>query len=293
VLDGRHPRENAKNQRMKGRTVSKSIMMLDHPAWLLGDDGRARRAFRSLDAIWSVVCTPGPAGRGHVIEVVRLAGGSDVAPVVDTIDPATLTGDTVVCGPLRDDGQVGRVRNPDIWEALGTSVIRQVIRAEQARKLYRRFCETYGERHDTVAGPAWLFPTTETVLTLSDGEFADLGMKFFRVALRNSAEAFVKTGDYWATLPPAELVRAVQEPRRIGPWTAGATVADVTNDYSLYPFADLAVRTWAGKLTPSMSWPETEREFGRTWRAMAGTQLSEWTLLTLAWGVRHANGVAL
>lgn len=80
---------------------------------------------------------------------------------------------------------------------------------------------------------------------------------------------------------------------RIGPWTAGATVADVANDFSLYPFADLAVRTWAGTLAPSVSWPETEREFGRIWQAMAGAQLSEWTLLTLAWGVRHATGVAL
>jgi hypothetical protein len=50
-------------------------------------------------------------------------------------------------------------------------------------------------------------------------------------------------------------------PRSVG---VLATVADVTNDYSLYPFADLA--------------PETEHEFGRTWRAMACAQLSEWTL---------------
>jgi DNA-3-methyladenine glycosylase II len=277
----------------KGSPVPEMIMMLDHPAWVLAEDGRARRAFRSAGAVWSVVCTPRAARIGHVVDVARVSGDTDVPPAFDVVNPHQLAGPDSICEPLRVDGPVGRVRNPDLWEALATSVIRQVIRAGQARKLYRKFCDVYGERVETAAGPASLFPTPETVLNLSDDEFATLGMKFFRRALRAVAEAYLKTGHNWAGLPATQLLVEIQTVPRIGPWTAGATVADVTNDYSLYPYADLAVRTWAQRLAPSVPWPETEREFGRTWQAMAGERLSDLTLLTLAWGVRHANGVAI
>ncbi|UOZ03381.1 hypothetical protein [Amycolatopsis sp. WQ 127309] len=267
-------------------------MMLDHPGWLRDDTGRARRVLRSAGAVWAVVCSPAPE-RGHLVEVAPLAGDTDVAPVVDTIDPQLLVGDAAVCDPLRAVGPVARLRTCDVWEALGTAVTRQVIKAANARENYRRFCETHGERYDTAAGPAWLFPTPETVLALSDDEFAALRMTFFRDGLRSAAEASLKAADDWAGMTGEQLVAAVQGVRRIGPWTAGATVADVTNDYSLYPFADLAVRTWAGKLAPSVDWPKPEPDFGWLWQAMAGAQLSEWTLLTLAWGVRHATGVAI
>jgi DNA-3-methyladenine glycosylase II len=138
-----------------------------------------------------------------------------------------------------------------------------------------------------------LFPSPEAVLALSDDEFDVLCMKFFRGGLRSAAGASLKAAADWTGMTGEQLVAAAPGVRRIGPWTAGATLADVTNDYSLYPFADLAVRTWAGKLAPSVSWPKSESEFGRLWQAMAGAQLSEWTLLTLALGVRHATGVAL
>ncbi|MFB9687282.1 hypothetical protein [Amycolatopsis plumensis] len=272
--------------------MSQPIMMLDHPGWLRGDDGHARRVLRSAGSVWSVICAPA-ADRGQLVDVVRLAGDTDVAPVVDVIDPRTLMGDPLVCDPLRADGPVARVRTPDVWEALGTAVARQVIKAATARENYRRFCETYGERYDTAVGPAWLFPSPETVLALSDDEFKAARMKFFRDGLRSAAEASLKAADDWAGMAGEQLAAALQSVRRIGPWTAGAAVADVTNDYSLYPFADLAVRTWARKLAPSVDWPKPEPEFGRLWQAMAGAQLSEWTLLTLAWGVRHATGVAL
>lgn len=270
----------------------KIAMMLDHPGWVTGVDGRARRAFRSAGSIGSVVCTPHATDGTHAVDLV-FVGEAGERPAVDVIDPNDLTTSAAIREPLRLDGPVGRLRNPDLWEALATSTIRQVIRADQARKLYRAFCEAYGDQVDTPAGPARLFPTSETVLALSDAEFADLGLRFFTKKLRAGAEAYQKSGQDWASLPAAELVGAVQATRGIGPWTAGATVADVTNDYSLYPFADLAVRTWARRLAPSWAWPDNEREFGRAWQALAGEQLSALTLLTLAWGVRHASGVAL
>lgn len=267
-------------------------MMLDHPGWLRGTDGRARRVLRSANTVWSVICSPAPEG-GHTVDMVCLAGSADRAPRVDTVYPENLTGDPTVCAPLLADGPVARVRTTDVWEALGTAITRQVIKAATARDNYRRFCETHGQQYDTAAGPAWLFPAPEVVLDLPDEAFDALRMKFFRDGLRAAADAALTAAADWADMTGDRLVDAVQSVRRIGPWTAGATVADVTNDYSLYPFADLAVRTWAGKLAPSVDWPKPEPEFGRVWQTMAGAQLSEWTLLTLAWGVRHATGVAL
>ncbi len=72
---------------------------------------------------------------------------------------------------------------------------------------------------------------------------------------------------------------------RIGPWTAGAAVADYSNDFTCYPYADLAVRTWAKRAAPSYPWPDSEQELGRLWQRLAGDQFATLTLLTLAWGV--------
>jgi DNA-3-methyladenine glycosylase II len=226
------------------------------------------------------------------VRIDRTTGSGD-KPVLDVLDPTKLAGPDKVVQPLREAGSVGRLRNPDLWDASATSIVRQVIRAGQARKLYRAFSQAHGEHVTTSAGDTWLFPTPQAVLSLPEEEFARLGMAFKRRPLRNAAEAYLEFGTKWSELSPTELLNEVQSVPRIGPWTAGATVADVTNDYALYPFADLAVRTWAKRLAPERTWPDTEPEFARVWQRLAGDQLSEWTLLTLAWGVRHANGVAL
>lgn len=270
-----------------------ATMMLDHPAWLTADDGRARRAFRSGAGVWSVVCTPRLDGTGHAVDVACVLGESAAAPLVDVIDPSMLTAPVEIGGPLRAAGPVGRLRNPDLWDALATSIVRQVIRAAQARQLYRGFCQSHGDEIETSAGSAWLFPSPETVLSLPDVEFARLGLAFKRRPLRAAAEAYLECGKEWADVPSVRLIAELQTVPSVGPWTAGATVADITNDYSLYPFADLAVRTWATSLAPALSWPSDEPTFAKLWQGLAGDQLSMWTLLTLAWGVRHANGVAV
>lgn len=262
-------------------------LMTDHPSWLPADCGAAYRAVRVGAAVWALTCTIADSG-GVDTEAVRLAGRGE-KPVVDVIDPGSLAGPKTMIMGLRKAGTVGRWRNPDLWDALATSIIRQVIRAGQARKLYRAFCRAHGDAVTTPLGQTWLIPTPQTVLDLPDAEFARLGMAFKRRPLRAAAEAVVEFGPKWSELAPSDLLTEVQTVPRIGPWTAGATVADLTNDYALYPYADLAVRTWAKTLAPGRSWPETEPEFARVWARLAGEQLSEWTLLTLAWGVRHAH----
>ncbi|MFJ6675925.1 hypothetical protein ACIQMJ_32905 [Actinosynnema sp. NPDC091369] len=104
--------------------------------------------------------------------------------MLDVVDPDGLTGTDEVVDVLRAAGTVGRRHNPDLWDALVTSIIRQVIRAGQARKLYRTFCEAHGEEVLTPHGPAWLFPTPEAALALPDDEFTDLEMAFKRRPLK-------------------------------------------------------------------------------------------------------------
>ncbi|WP_198943360.1 DNA glycosylase family protein [Actinokineospora bangkokensis] len=145
----------------------------------------------------------------------------------------------------------------------------------------------------TDAGTAWAFPRPEVVLGLTDADFAGLRMTFFRTALRAAAEAVTKRGEEWSALPADELVPALCTIPRIGPWSAGAAVADHTNRFDLYPYGDLAVRTWAARLAPSIDWPADEKAFAARWASMTGDHLSDLTLLTLAWGVRHATGGAV
>lgn len=268
-----------------------SVVMTDHPAWQSDSEGKAFRAVRCGASVWVLTCRPCESGSGYETAAEPVSDAGD-PPVVDVIDPAALIGPAAVVAPLCEMGEVARWRNPDPWDALATAVIRQVIRAGQARVLYRTFCRGHGQPVMTPSGQTWLFPTPQTVLDLPDAAFGLLGMAFKRRPLRALAEAVLKSGQCWADLDPASLVAQVQAVPRIGPWTAGASVADLTNDYALYPFADLAVRTWATRLAPGRTWPQTEPEFAQVWTRLAGDQVSALTLLTLAWGVRHADNTA-
>jgi len=262
-----------------------TFTMTEQAAWQLGPEGPGRVFALPDGGRWLVTVTPnGP-------ELHPLVHG-DSRPQIDVAVPYGLSLGEVpeLSAALAELGPVARFRNPDLWDALGTAIIRQVIRAAQAKKLYRAFCTAYGERVELPGGDSYmLFPAPETVLKLSDEEFADLGMAFKRRPLRAAAEAYLERGDKWRELTPSVLVDELQVVPRIGPWTASAAVADWSNDFALYPYTDLAVRTWARRAAPSSPWPDDETSFGRLWRRLAGERLSDLTLLTLAWGSRHGE----
>lgn len=265
-------------------------VMLDHPSWITDNHGTSRRAVRIGASASLVVATP--RSDGMDVEVFRVRG-RHAEPRMDVFDPADLRGRDDLAAPLRRVGPVARLANPDPWDAVATAIIRQVIRAGQARKLYRSLCSEHGEEVATSFGTATLFPTAEALLALPDEEFKRLGLAFKRAPLRAAARAFLDLGQTWTEMDARQLMDELQGIPRIGPWTAKATVTDLTNDYALYDYADLAVRTWAARLNPEHTWPDDAATFAREWEAATGNQLSAWTALTLAWGVRNANGVAL
>lgn len=260
------------------------LVMTDHPAWRTIDRNRVRVFATPDNDTWIAQVTDG------TLDLTSLQNAT-AAPLSDLFLPVPGIRHGVAAQLLTELNSVApvrRFRNPDLWDAIGTAIIRQVIRASHAKKLYRVFCEAHGERVETEN--QWefnLFPTPAQTLALSDGEFALLGMTFKRRALRNAAEAFIEHGKSWQAMPPRELASALTRVKGIGPWTTGAAVADFTNDWSLYPYSDMAVRTWAARANPSTEWPSAEATFAARWKLLCGPHLSSMTLLTLAWGSHH------
>jgi DNA-3-methyladenine glycosylase II len=264
---------------------SYSSVMTDHPAWTRAG-GRALvrampaggHALARTDGKTVTWCCPHAAVSAPDPGVFALPG-----PTARDIPELGLA--------LGSLGAVARFANPSLWDAIGTAIIRQVVRAAQARVQYQALCAAHGTPVRCGAAAGWLFPSPETVLNLGDAEFAVVGLAFKRNALRAAAAAFTARHCAWEAMPPAELATALVTVRRVGPWTAGAAVADWSNDFAAYPCGDLAVRTWAGRAAPSAAWPGDEPGFSRRWRQAAGPHLADLTLLTLAWGGSHAREI--
>lgn len=249
--------------------------MLEHPAWHTTIDGPSARAMRTPTGTWQIIASGDCQ--------MTLINGDGAPPVIDVYDPAALD-DIALPAALRAElqelGPVRRVRNADLWDALVTAIIRQVIRAGQAAKMYQALLSAVGQP----AGDVWLTPTAEQILSMPPDLFTILGMAFKRRPLQAAAEGYLQHHREWTAIPGDALVKALQTVPRIGPWTAGAAVADYTGDFALYPYGDLAVRTWARRADPASAWPDDEPSFASTWQHLAGPHVSTLTALTLAWG---------
>lgn len=268
-----------------------TTIITEHPAWHTTPDGGQARLVEHKGAAWLAMWDQ---QREHLL--LRPLGGDPVEqpPVAYTspIDLPTAPEPSPLLDALVRLGTVARLTNPSLWDSIVTAIFRQVVTAKQARKRHHTFYRAYGRSFTTPAGELALTPTPETILGLSDDGFAAVGAMFNRTALRAAAEAYLEHGDHWTTLDPESLIKELDEVPRIGPWTAAAAAADFTGDFSLYPHGDLAVRTWAGKAAPGLSFPSSDREFEALWRrwAPARNQLHALTLFTLTWGSHDLNG---
>ena len=165
------------------------------------------------------------------------------------------------------------------WEALGTAVIRQVIRAGQARKVWHQLAVVLAKPDD----PIGRFPSAERFLAASEPELAQAGLGFKIRTLRTVAEACQSEQHRWDRLDPIELHDDWLAVPGIGPWSAGAAIADLRNAWQLYPHDDLAVRTWATRAFPELHIPTDRQPFLRLWNDWAGGAPGTLTVLTLGW----------
>ncbi|WP_436786456.1 hypothetical protein [Yinghuangia sp. YIM S10712] len=266
-------------------------MAADHPAWtdVAGaSPGTKARLMTTREGIWLAEHSP---QEGLVLTCVL--GDDAVKPTTHTVRAEELppAAPDMLLRPLHAMHWATRIPNPSLWDAVSTAVIRQVIQAAQARKVYRAWCAAYGTVVETTRGRMAVTPTPERVLDLSDADFKRVGAAFHRTALQAVASAYLEQTALWESLSPADLVTELEAVPRIGPWTAAAAVSDYTGNFSVYPHHDLAVRTWAARIAPAYPWPVAEKEFGRLWRGWATTvrELHTLTLLTLTWGSTHVH----
>jgi DNA-3-methyladenine glycosylase II len=258
--------------------------MLDHPGWLLSPDGRVRRAFRDGETLWTVTCDPAGDTSTATVEIHSRTptDKADILARGDWFDPATLPDILRTLEPIRDVGRIRRVRNPDLWDALLPPILRQRSRADDASRMYRRLCETYGRTVTTEAGPALLAPRPETVAELPDSAFNEIRLRGKSKPLRMVAKAYLSRAKSWTVLTPAELFAELQTIPYVGRWTAGVAVADVTNDYSFYALAwPSGCARWQ-KLFTATSTDLTESGFKEVWAQLDRRQLSTLVLLALA-----------
>ncbi|WP_331726071.1 hypothetical protein [Streptomyces sp. NBC_01012] len=265
-----------------------TVLTTDHPAWIETGPGNHARAVRTASGLW--VLSWGRNG----LNTTCVDGTEDVKPELVTTNPACLP--TGVPATLRTGleglGVSQRLANPWLWDAITTAVLRQVVRAGQARKLYRQWCQAYGTTVEGPSGELATAPTPGQVLALADEQFDEIGAKFHRSALQAAAEHYETHAAHWIGLEAPELAAALTVIPRIGPWTAAAAATDFTGDFGVYPHDDLAVRTWAAQIAPAYPWPDKkDKAFGPLWTGWAGpdrTALHTLTLSTLTWG-SHAR----
>ena len=172
------------------------------------------------------------------------------------------------------------------WEALGTAVIRQVIRAGQARRVWHRLAATLTHCEEAIGA----FPTVERFLAASDADLAEAGLGFKIRTLRTVADVCQSERRRWDRLDPIELHDAWLSLPGIGPWSAGAAIADLRNAWQLYPHDDLAVRTWATRAFPELAIPTAAGPFLRRWTEWGGPAVGTLTVLTLVGAPHGCDG---
>lgn len=113
----------------------------DHPAWTTTPGGTLARLMATDSGMWLASFT-----RPDGLTLNNVTGTDDTKPTT------AITGaDELPAGlpshlghPLAALGVVMRVPNPSLWDAINTAILRQVVRAAQARKVYRAWCQTHG-----------------------------------------------------------------------------------------------------------------------------------------------------
>ncbi|MFE9454041.1 hypothetical protein [Streptomyces sp. NPDC006739] len=261
-----------------------TVVTTDHPAWQTYADGSRARAVRTATGIWTVIHD------GDGLHMACVDGTEDDKPQFVATDPTHLP--AAAPAALREGlaglGVTQRLANPWLWDAITTAILRQVVRADQARKVYRTWCSTYGTTVEGPHGALAVAPAPAAVLALADEQFAAVGAKFHRTALTAAATHYEQHHSPWQHMEAGALAAALTRIPRIGPWTAAAAAADYTGDFHVYPHDDLAVRTWAAKIAPTYAWPgKKDKAFGPLWTGWAGndrTALHTLTLATLTWG---------
>ena len=154
------------------------------------------------------------------------------------------------------------------------AIIRQVITAGHAKKLIDSFIRRHGERAVDNGRSYYDFPTIEAIAKIPVEELQAEGLGFKAKVIHQTALHILEQD--WETKvakqSPGEALDMLTSMKGIGRWTAHVAVCDLFADWSLYPFEDLAVRTWARKLWHGVQWPQDALAFAKYWQQVNGDQ---------------------
>jgi DNA-3-methyladenine glycosylase II len=164
------------------------------------------------------------------------------------------------------------IASGSLGEALIKAIIRQVISAPHAKKLLHRFITRDGTTliHDGTIYYGFL--GLETISQLSIDELISCGLGYKARIILQTARSIIETNlvEEIKIFSSEAATALLQNLKGVGHWTAQVAMCDLRGDWSLYPFDDLAVRTWASKLWTDYHWPHKEKDFLDVWKNMNG-----------------------
>lgn len=180
--------------------------------------------------------------------------------------PANLASRFLASAPLT------HIASASLGEAVIKAVIRQVIAASHARKLIQTLVIHAGSRRERNGDTTYGFPSLEAIARLAPDDLRSWGFGYKAMLLPRIAHDLLeqRAEEQVRQLSPEKAILFLQQIKGIGRWTARVAVCDVTGDWSVYPFEDLAVRTWAKKLWPERVWPQEEQTFFTVWQEVNG-----------------------
>ena len=127
----RHPTDSPRYKENAWMLTAFDFVMTEHVAWRISEHGH-RRVFGLPDGSrWLV------ASRDHQLLSVPADSAKRIVLDVFTVPAGAFSGIPELANALGTLGVVARFRTTDLWDAVGTAIIRQVIRAAQARRLYQ------------------------------------------------------------------------------------------------------------------------------------------------------------
>jgi len=108
-----------------------------------------------------------------------------------------------------------RLLKQDPWECLASFILSSTKQIVQIQQIIRLLCERFGEPLPCPAGPAYAFPTAETVAVLSESELRYCKMGFRAPYLRTTAQIISRGEIDLAKIASLQLQSARSELMRL------------------------------------------------------------------------------
>lgn len=228
-------------------------------SWWSSDVVTTARVVQQIERLLLPICLPQEA-TGHL--------------------PAALADHFIRIAPLV------HIASASLGEAVIKAILRQVITASHARKLLNRFIVQFGQRQTHNGTAFYGFPSLYVIANLSVNELTSYGFGFKAKVIPNVARTILEAHleERVDQVPSDAALTLLLDLKGVGNWSARVALCDLMGDWFLYPFEDLAVKTWATRLWPEGNWPMQASDFCQAWQERNGHYTSIITFYLLSLG---------